>query len=155
MSENKPENAGTPGTPSPSGQPAEGSKLDTAPAAPQVSLPTSHEDAIQSPLKGLPAQAPEPTVAAEEAALRSSTDDPVSASTVSPEDPAKAQQRDAAEARASAAESTAQQEAAVHKRDAARGTPASSTQPSAQARPKAAGATDSSASPESAAARGT
>lgn len=155
MSENKPENAGTPGTPSPSGQPAEGLKPDTTPVPPKVSLPTSHEDAIQSPLKDRPTQAPEPMAADEEAAVRSSTDDPVSASTVTPEDPGKAQQRDAAEARTSAAESTAQQEAAVHKRDAARGAPAPSTQPSAQPEPTAADATDSDASPESAASRGT
>ncbi len=149
MSENKPENAGTPGTPSPTGQPAEGSRLDTPSASPQVALPTSHEDAIRSPLKDLPAQASESAAAAEEAALRSSTDDPDSASTVTPEDPVKAQQREAAEARASAAESTARQEAAVHKRDAARGAPASSAQPSSQAGSKAAEATNSSASPES------
>ena len=155
MSENKPENAGTPGTPSPSGQPAEGSKPDTTTASSKVSLPASHEDAIQSPLKDTPKQAAEPTATAEEAAVRSSTDDPASASAVTPEDPARAQQRHAAEARASAAESTAQQEAAVHQRDAARGTPASSAQPSAQPEPTAAGATDSSASPESAASRGT
>jgi gamma-glutamyl-gamma-aminobutyrate hydrolase PuuD len=170
MSENKPENAGTPGTPSPSGQPAEASTPDTTPAPPQVALPTSHEDAIQSPLKDLPVQAAQPSAAAEEAAVRSSTDDPVSASSVTPEDPAKAQQRDAAEARASAAESTAKQEAAVHQRDAGRGAPASSApsakpsaQPSAQARPQpssqqnatGAGSTDNIAAGESAATRGT
>ncbi|MGF6723780.1 putative glutamine amidotransferase [Paraburkholderia sp. GAS41] len=142
MSENKPENAGTPGTPSPSGTPAEVSKPDvslpagsapeTTPASAQVSLPVSHEDAIQSPLKDLPAQAGAPSKAAEEAAVRSSTDDPASASSVTPVDTAEAQQRDAAEARASAAESTAQQEGYAQQeaqtkqmRDAARaGTPA-------------------------------
>ncbi|MEW6341802.1 MAG: gamma-glutamyl-gamma-aminobutyrate hydrolase family protein [Pseudomonadota bacterium] len=143
MSENKPENAGTPGNPSPSGTPDEVSKPDvatpevpkpeTAPASAKVVLPTSHEDAIQSPLKDLPADAPSltppqseaPTPAAEEAAVRSSTDDPVSASAVTPSDPATAQQRDAAEARASAAASTAQQEAAVHQqREAERAKPA-------------------------------
>jgi hypothetical protein len=117
MSENKPENAGTPGTPSPSGTPAEvskpdvlsptGSQPDTAPASPKVSSPVSHEDSIQSPLKDLPAQSAAPSPAAEEAAVRSSTDDPASASSVTPTDAAQAQQRDAAEARASAAESTA------------------------------------------------
>lgn len=123
MSENKPENAGTPGTPqseSSSGQPAEASKPSTTsapPAPPKVSLPVSHEDSVQSPLKDLPAQAATPSAADDEATVRSSTDDPDSASAVTPEDPVKAQQRDAAEARASAAESTARQEAAVYKRD--------------------------------------
>jgi gamma-glutamyl-gamma-aminobutyrate hydrolase PuuD len=74
-------------------------------------LPVSHEDSIQSPLKDLPAQSAAPSPAAEEAAVRSSTDDPASASSVTPTDAAQAQQRDAAEARASAAESTARQEA--------------------------------------------
>ena len=45
--------------------------------------------------------------------MRSSTDNPESASTVTPADPQTARQRDAAEARSSAAASTAQQEAAV------------------------------------------
>jgi putative glutamine amidotransferase len=121
MSENKPENAGTPGTPSPSGTPAEvskpdvssptGSQPDTEPASPKVSLPVSHEDSIQSPLKDLPAPSAATSPAAEEAAVRSSTDDPASASSVTPTDAVQAQQRDAAEARASAAESTARQEA--------------------------------------------
>ena len=106
MSENKPENAGTPGTPSPSGTPAEVSK---------------------------PSASTEPSSAAEEAAERSSTDDPISASSVTPADPVAAQQRDAAEARASAAESTAQQEARVkQQRDAARakhGAPSASSAP--------------------------
>lgn len=60
------------------------------------------------------------TPAAEEAAVRSSTDDPDSASAVTPTDPQTARLRDAAEARSSAAASTAKQEAAVHERDARR-----------------------------------
>jgi putative glutamine amidotransferase len=141
MSENKPENAGTPGTPSSSGAPDKVSKPDvatpevlkpeSAPASAKVALPSSHEDAIQSPLKDLPADSssvtppqPEaPTPAAEEAAVRSSTDDPVSASAVTPSDPVTAQQRDAAEARASAAASTAQQEAAAPGMRGAAGSP--------------------------------
>jgi putative glutamine amidotransferase len=140
MSENKPENAGTPGTPSPCDAPAEASKPDiatseagqpeTAPASPK--LPSSHEDAIKSPFKDSPpdssspmsAQPAAPTPAAAEAAVHSSTDDPISASAVTPVDPVSAQQRDAAEARAAAAASTAQQEAAVHRqREAAHARP--------------------------------
>jgi gamma-glutamyl-gamma-aminobutyrate hydrolase PuuD len=137
MSENKPENAGTPGSPSaPSASPTPaasgavvgtGTGSDTAPSAskagatppePAASLPPSHEDAIQSPIKDV-------TPAAEEAAVRSSTDDPDSASTVTPTDPQTARQRDAAEARSSAAASTARQEAEVHEREARRaGAPA-------------------------------
>ena len=187
MSENKPENAGTPGTPSPSGTPAEVSKpgvakpdvstAETAPASPKVSLPPSHEDAIQSPLKDLPADSTagvppglpptgsppnisaasvEPSLSAEEAAERSSTDDPISASSVTPADPVTAQQQDAAEARASAAESTAQQEAQVkQKRDAAQakhGTPSSSRapQPAASTETASADAADSGSSTASA-----
>jgi gamma-glutamyl-gamma-aminobutyrate hydrolase PuuD len=187
MSENKPENAGTPGTPSPSGTPAEVSKpgvakpdvstAETAPASPKVSLPPSHEDAIQSPLKDLPADSTagvpsglpptgsppnisaasaEPSLAAEEAAERSSTDDPISASSVTPADPVTAQQQDAAEARASAAESTAQQEAQVkQKRDAAQakhGSPSSSRapQPAASTETASADAADSGSSTASA-----
>ncbi|MCC8395094.1 gamma-glutamyl-gamma-aminobutyrate hydrolase family protein [Paraburkholderia sp. MMS20-SJTR3] len=105
MSENKPENAGTTGspsaaTPTPTGAP------NTATA-----LPPSHEDATRSPAKD---------AATEEATVRSSTDDPLSASSVTPEDPRSARLRDAAEARSAAAESTARQEAAVHERDARR-----------------------------------
>ena len=166
MSENKPENAGTPGTPSPSGTPAEvpkpdvlpstGSQPETAPASPKVSLPVSHEDAIQSPLKDLPAQSAAPSPAAEEAAVRSSTDDPASASSVTPTDAANAQQRDAAEARASAAESTARQEAYAQQevqtkqlRDAARaGAPAAAPAP-------ASGAANANAESPSSAAPGT
>jgi putative glutamine amidotransferase len=61
------------------------------------------------------------SAAAEEAAVRSSSDDPDSASAVTPIDPQTARQRDAAEARSSAAASTAKQEAAVHERDARHG----------------------------------
>jgi gamma-glutamyl-gamma-aminobutyrate hydrolase PuuD len=182
MSENKPENAGTPGTPSPSGTPAEvskpdvlsptGSQPDTAPASPKVSLPVSHEDSIQSPLKDLPAQSAAPSPAAEEAAVRSSTDDPASASSVTPTDAAQAQQRDAAEARASAAESTARQEAYAQQeahtkelRDAARAArsapaaaaPAAAPTPAAAPAPAAAAANAKAQSTSSAAsgARGT
>jgi putative glutamine amidotransferase len=182
MSENKPENAGTPGTPSPSGTPAEvskpdvlsptGSQPDTAPASPKVSLPVSHEDSIQSPLKDLPAQSAAPSPAAEEAAVRSSTDDPASASSVTPTDAAQAQQRDAAEARASAAESTARQEAYAQQeahtkelRDAARAArsapaaaaPAAAPTPAAAPAPAAAAANAKAESTSSAAsgARGT
>jgi putative glutamine amidotransferase len=182
MSENKPENAGTPGTPSPSGTPAEvskpdvlsptGSQPDTAPASPKVSSPVSHEDSIQSPLKDLPAQSAAPSPAAEEAAVRSSTDDPASASSVTPTDAAQAQQRDAAEARASAAESTARQEAYAQQeahtkelRDAARAArsapaaaaPAAAPTPAAAPAPAAAAANAKAESTSSAAsgARGT
>jgi putative glutamine amidotransferase len=155
MSENKPENAGTPGTPSPSGAPAEvskpevsqsagsqaaGSQADTASTSPKVTLPPSHEDSVQSPLKDLTAPAVTPSPAAEAAAVRSSTDDPASASSVTPTDPKAAQQRDAAEARASAAESTARQEAYAQQetqtkqlRDAARAGPAAAEAASAAA----------------------
>jgi putative glutamine amidotransferase len=176
MSENKPENAGTPGTPSPSGAPAEvstpdvspsagsqpavpqpaGSQAEPAPASPKVSLPVSHEDAIQSPLKDLPPQSAVSSPAAEEAAVRSSTDDPASASSVTPTDAARAQQRDAAEARASAAESTARQEAYAQQeahtkelRDAAR---AARSAPAAAA--PASGTADANAESTSSAASG-
>jgi putative glutamine amidotransferase len=104
MSENKPENAGTTGSPQPA---------SPAPAEPAASLPPSHEDATQSAAK-------DTSPAAEEATVRSSTDDPLSASTLTPEDPRTARLRDAAEARSAAAESTARQEAAVHEREARR-----------------------------------
>ncbi len=126
MSENKPENAGAPGSPSspsatptpstPSGATSGASKPDITPPEPAVTLPLSHEDSIQSPIKDVVTPSP----AAGEAAVRSSTDDPESASTVTPADSQTAQQRDAAEARSSAAASTAQQEAAVHERAAAK-----------------------------------
>uniref|UniRef100_E1T6C6 Peptidase C26 n=1 Tax=Burkholderia sp. (strain CCGE1003) TaxID=640512 RepID=E1T6C6_BURSG len=165
MSENKPENAGQPGSPTPpSAAPAtlptsftSAASLTsgTPPVEPAVSLPLSHEDAIQSPLKDpldpldplVSSAAPSPgaadvTVAggsvgtppgASEAAARSSTDLPGSASTVTPADRRTAQQRDAAEARSSAAASVAKQEAAVHERDAraARGREAATSMPSA------------------------
>jgi putative glutamine amidotransferase len=155
MSENKPENAGTSGSPSspsaspaPSGATPGAPKSGTTPAEPAASsLPPSHEDAIQSPIKDLTPDtvseraatsttpAPSTTSAArstslpeessgsapepaEEAAVRSSTDDPDSASAVTPADAQTARRRDAAEARSAAAASTAQQEAAVHEREA-------------------------------------
>ncbi|MFM0360480.1 gamma-glutamyl-gamma-aminobutyrate hydrolase family protein [Paraburkholderia sediminicola] len=133
MNENKPENAGKPGSPSsPPATPASStpltpstlsgatpgaSKSDTVPPEPAASLPLSHEDSIQSPIKDV-ATLSAASPAAEEAAARSSTDDPDSASTVTPTDPQTARQRDAAEARSSAAASIAQQEAEVHERAA-------------------------------------
>ncbi|MGF6857353.1 gamma-glutamyl-gamma-aminobutyrate hydrolase family protein [Paraburkholderia sp. CI3] len=111
MSENKPENAGTTGSPQPA-SPAPSS----APAEPAASLPPSHEDATQSAAK-------DTSPAAEEATARSSTDDPLSASALTPEDPRTARLRDAAEARSAAAESTARQEAKVHEREARRAGP--------------------------------
>ncbi|KXU87915.1 peptidase C26 [Paraburkholderia monticola] len=108
MSENKPENAGATGTP----QPAP-STPGSAPVQPVAALPPSHEDAIQSAAR-------DTSPAAEEATVRSSTDDPLSASAVTPEDPRAARLRDAAEARSAAAESTARQEAAAHEREARR-----------------------------------
>ncbi|WP_027803979.1 gamma-glutamyl-gamma-aminobutyrate hydrolase family protein [Paraburkholderia dilworthii] len=162
MSENKPENAGQPGSPTPpSASPATSGK---APAEPAASLPISHEDAVQSPVKDsltskaapssgspavpgayLPSEASVPVTAsisapagASEAAARSSTDEPESASTVTPVVKRTTQQRDAAEARSSAAASTAKQEAAVHERDArtARGreVPSASSMSSSQTR---------------------
>ncbi|CAE6685783.1 Carbamoyl-phosphate synthase small chain [Paraburkholderia aspalathi] len=126
MSENKPENAGKSGSPSspsatptpstsstPSGATPGASKPDVLPPEPAATLPLSHEDSIQSPIKDVVTPS-----AAEEAAARSSTDDPDSASTVTPTDAQTARQRDAAEARSSAAASTAQQEAEVHERAA-------------------------------------
>ncbi|OLL30143.1 peptidase C26 [Burkholderia sp. SRS-W-2-2016] len=118
MSENKPENAGTTGSP-PAATPAPTGAPETAAA-----LPPSHEDATQSPAKD---------AAAEEATVRSSTDDPLSASSVTPEDPRSARLRDAAEARSAAAESTARQEAAVHERDARRAGSHAGAQSGAQA----------------------
>ncbi|WP_341314626.1 type 1 glutamine amidotransferase [Paraburkholderia sp. IMGN_8] len=111
MSENKPDNAGKPGTPpspsaSPSGETPSASKPDITLDEPAASLPISHEDSIQSPIKDV--VKPHET----------STDDPDSASAVTRADPQTARQRDAAEARSSAAASTAQQEAAVHEREA-------------------------------------
>jgi gamma-glutamyl-gamma-aminobutyrate hydrolase PuuD len=117
MSENKPENAGATGTPSPaspaSRTPSDAPLTGAARAEPVTSLPLSREDATQS-------AAEEANPATEEAALRSSTDDPISASAITPEDPRTARLRDAAEARSAAAESTARQEAAVHEREARR-----------------------------------
>ncbi len=84
------------------------------PPDPATSLPLSHEDSIQSPIKDVKTPSAASEAAAGEAAVRSSTDDPDSASAVTPADPQAARQRDAAEARSSAAASTAKQEAAVH-----------------------------------------
>jgi putative glutamine amidotransferase len=148
MSENKPENAGTPGTPSPTGQPAEGSQADAL--KPGVLKP----DVLKSDVLK-PDTAPAAEAASEEAVIRSSTDDPISASSVTPEDPVKAQQRDAAEARASAAASTAQQEARVHQREAGRGATASSAQAATGGAGAGTTATANDALSGSAAARGT
>jgi gamma-glutamyl-gamma-aminobutyrate hydrolase PuuD len=108
MSENKPENAGTTGSPQPASPAPSG-----APLEPAATLAPSHEDATQSAAK-------DTNPAAEEATARSSSDDPLSASAVTPEDPRTARLRDAAEARSAAAESTARQEAAVHERETRR-----------------------------------
>ncbi|HEX7911084.1 MAG TPA: gamma-glutamyl-gamma-aminobutyrate hydrolase family protein [Paraburkholderia sp.] len=106
MSENKPDNAGQPGNPPsssaspapvPSGTPTRVSELPE----PAASLPLSHEDAIQSPVKD-PVASP-----AERSAVP----------TVTPAGAQTAQQRDAAEARSSAAASVAKQEAAVHENE--------------------------------------
>lgn len=144
MSENKPENAGKPGEPTrPSASPAPFAPSGAAPGAstpgltpddPAASLPLSHEDAIQSPIKDTvtpsaaspghagvgSVAAPAVTPAAGEATARSSTDDPDSASAVTPTDAQTARHRDAAQARSSAAASTAQQEAEVHEKEARR-----------------------------------
>lgn len=137
MSENKPDHAGQPGSPSsPSASPApEPEPSGASPrlselAEPAASIPLSHEDAIQSPVKDTmtpPAAtsankpaAPAMTPPAEEAAVRSSTDHPGSAAAATPADTQTAQQRDAVEARSSAAASVARQEAAVHENEARR-----------------------------------
>jgi len=127
MSENKPENAGQPGSSTPPAASPE--SFSQTPAEPTTTVPLSHEDAIQSPVKDPVASKAAPSsvpvtasvsapATSSEAAARSSTDDPESASTVTPVVKRTAQQRDAAEARSSAAASTAKQEAAVHERDA-------------------------------------
>jgi putative glutamine amidotransferase len=125
MSENKP---GTPFTPA--GTPGASSSTDL----PGVPRPAS----TAIPTSGIPS-AP---VETSEAAARASTDAPESASAVTAADPPPRtqQQLDAAEARASAAQSTAKQEAEVHDRDRAsrHGTPASSTTEAAAAAGKAA-----------------
>jgi gamma-glutamyl-gamma-aminobutyrate hydrolase PuuD len=126
MSEIKPDNAATPGSPPsssaspvPSGPTSGAHEPSATPAEPAASLAPSPEDAIQSPIK-------EPlTRAAEEAVARSSTDEPASASAITPTAAPTARQRDAALARSSAAASTAKQEAEVHEREARRaGAPA-------------------------------
>ncbi|SIT40272.1 putative glutamine amidotransferase [Paraburkholderia ribeironis] len=124
MSENKPDNAGVSGSasspsasPAPSGATAGAPNAGATHAEAAASLPPSHEDAVQSAIKnGV-------TTAAEVAAVKSSTDEPESASAVTPTDRLAARQRDAAEARSSAAASTAMQEAAVHEREARRAGP--------------------------------
>ncbi|SEA20400.1 gamma-glutamyl-gamma-aminobutyrate hydrolase family protein [Paraburkholderia sartisoli] len=138
MSENKPTNPGTPAAAS----------VGTPGATPSsTDLPgTSSPDAQAAPA-GLPTAPPD----APEAAARASTDDPQSASTVTPAatpaaTPKTQQQLDAAEARAAAAQATAKQEAAVHDRDrtSRTGAPASSAAATAGAAPsstEAAGAT--------------
>lgn len=87
MSENKPENAGTTGSPQPASPTSGGT-----PVEPAASLPPSHEDAIQSAAK-------DTSPAAAEATVRSSTDDPLSPPMLTSEDPRTARLRDAAEAR--------------------------------------------------------
>ena len=97
--------------------PPAGASAGTAtPAAPVSGAPRS-TTLQDDPSANAPAVST-PSPAAEEAAARSSTDAPDSASTVTPTDPQTARQRDAAEARSSAAASTARQEAAVHEREA-------------------------------------
>ncbi|WP_233802770.1 type 1 glutamine amidotransferase [Paraburkholderia sp. HP33-1] len=108
MSENKPGNAGTTGSPQPT-TPSSGS----APVEPAEALAPSHEGATQSAAR-------DTSPADKEATVRSSTDDPLSASALTSEDPRAAWMRDAAEARSAAAASTARQEAAVHEREARR-----------------------------------
>ncbi|MCO4882813.1 type 1 glutamine amidotransferase [Paraburkholderia caribensis] len=97
MSENNSDNAGTPGTPSPStSQPG-------AAGSPSSPAPSSTPSA--------PAPTPTPAREAKEAA---STDSPESASNVTPENAAAAQRSDAEQARTNAAaQAAAQQEAAA------------------------------------------
>ncbi|MEM5345827.1 type 1 glutamine amidotransferase [Paraburkholderia azotifigens] len=100
MSENNSDNAGAPGIPSPSASQSGAAGSPPAPAP--------------GPIPG-PAPTPTPAREAREAA---STDSPESASNMTPESPqastdAAAQRREAERARASAAQSTAQQEAAA------------------------------------------
>ncbi|WP_144111815.1 gamma-glutamyl-gamma-aminobutyrate hydrolase family protein [Paraburkholderia sp. BCC1886] len=135
MSENKPENAGQPGNPAAPAAPSQSAVPVTPPAsAASPTGSTTSPSGITSPGKSsaepVTSLPPSPAVqqagviqppnagatlpADEEAALRSSTDAPESASTVTPADPQSARQRDAAQARSAAAESTVQQESAVH-----------------------------------------
>jgi hypothetical protein len=140
MSENKP---GTPQTPT--ATPGASSSTDL----PGVSKPASTAIPTPDAPSGIPSAPAETT----EAAARASTDAPESASAVTPADPPARtrQQIDAAEARASAALSTAKQEAEVHDREKAsrHGTPVSSTTQAAAAAGK--GATGSSGQASSAA----
>ncbi|SDH02273.1 Gamma-glutamyl-gamma-aminobutyrate hydrolase PuuD (putrescine degradation), contains GATase1-like domain [Paraburkholderia steynii] len=131
MSENNSDNAGTPGTPSPS------TSQSGAAGSPSSPAPSSTPSA--------PTPTPTPAREAKEAA---STDSPESASNVTPENAAAAQRRDAEQARASAAQASAQQEAAarvqsvVSNAERAAATAASANPPAASA---ASGATSGAA----------
>ncbi|WP_228981258.1 gamma-glutamyl-gamma-aminobutyrate hydrolase family protein [Paraburkholderia gardini] len=145
MSENKPTNPGTPAAASAGTPGATPSSTD---------LPgTSSPDAQSAPAGSSTAPA-----AAPEAAARASTDDPRSASTVTPAaTPKTRQQLDAAEARAAAVQATAKQEAAVHDRDrtSRTGTPASSAGATAGASPASAETTGATETTGTAGATGT
>ncbi|MGF6757212.1 gamma-glutamyl-gamma-aminobutyrate hydrolase family protein [Paraburkholderia sp. GAS42] len=147
MSENKPTNPGTPAA-TPAGIPG------ATPSS--TDLPGTPAPGAQPASPGLPT--------APEAAVRASTDDPQSASTVTPAQPPKTrQQLDAAEARAAAVQATAKQEAEVHDRDKSsrHGKPASSSTGTATGAAAtgagagtAAGTTASTAQPEASTAGG-
>ncbi len=139
-----PGTSATSGTPATSATLAPQQRRVKRPPNRRPPLPLSHEDAIQSPVKDSgdfdcgvilhrrrgARRLFRPRAVrrchrrfprlqcSSEAAARSSTDAPESASTVTPVDRRTAQQRDAAEARSAAAASVAKQEAAVHERDA-------------------------------------
>ncbi|WP_228936804.1 gamma-glutamyl-gamma-aminobutyrate hydrolase family protein [Paraburkholderia saeva] len=143
MSENKPTNPGTPADASAGTPRATPSSTDL----PGTSLP----DARSASAAGS-AALPTAPAAAPEAAARASTDDPQSASTVTPAATPKTQQQiDAAEARASAAQSMAKQEAAVHERDhkSRTGAPASSSAQATGSPGTAGAATGAAATPGS------
>ncbi|WP_238268541.1 gamma-glutamyl-gamma-aminobutyrate hydrolase family protein [Paraburkholderia terrae] len=135
MSENNSDNAGTPGTPSPS------TSQSGAAGSPSSPAPSS----IPSGASLGPTPTPTPAREAKEAA---STDSPESASNVTPENAAAAQRRDAEQARTSAAQASAQQEAAarvqsvVSNAERAAATAASASAPAAGA---ASGATSGAA----------
>ncbi|WP_180730011.1 type 1 glutamine amidotransferase [Paraburkholderia sp. PGU19] len=122
MSENNSDNAGTPGTPSPS------MSQSGAAGSPSSPAPSSTPSA--------PTPTPTPAREAKEAA---STDSPESASNVTAESAAAAQRRDAEQARTSAAQAAAQQEAAarvqsvVSNAERAAATAASANPPAANA----------------------
>ncbi|MGF6778042.1 gamma-glutamyl-gamma-aminobutyrate hydrolase family protein [Paraburkholderia sp. GAS334] len=151
MSENKPTNPGTPPA-TPAGIPG------ATPSS--TDLPGTPAPGAQPASPGLPTAPTE----APEAAVRASTDDPQSASTVTPAQPPKTrQQLDAAEARAAAVQATAKQEAEVHDRDKSsrHGKPASSSTGTATGSAAAgagagtaAGTTASTARPEASTAGG-